>query len=207
MGEYTEQEIEMLARFWWDLLGGANPSDAGIKWAISEITPLLANERRGAVAERMLLRAAARLMREAREQGLATARDEIRKACEREQATWDQLHRDVKAAREQGAAEMLDKALAVTRKIAALALASVKKRDAAKPYSLADAHDEGAYVQAETIVLALEELAPTGGPSEYERGAAEMRERAARLVKEQRDSFYVSDVAENIMALPLTAPA
>lgn len=107
--EYTEQEIEMLARFASLAYAGASEPWRGravksfVNGTMLDCEPLRA------------FRAILPLMREAREQGLATARDEIRKAGEREQATWDQLVRDAKEAREQGAAEMRERAAELVR--------------------------------------------------------------------------------------------
>lgn len=146
------------------------------------------------------LPAALLLMRAARAQGLATARDEIRKAGEREQATWDQLVRDVKEARERGAKEMLDKVLALTQRLADRCVDAMRK-NAQSPNMVSNAFDEGAYAMATNISCALKELSPSEGPSEYERGAAEMRERSARVAD---DGLWHGEIAAQIRSLAVT---
>lgn len=185
--EYTEQEIEMLARFLWRSRATMTAWEALHE---SERDQMRASVR-GGFDE--VANAAARLMREVREHGAKDASSDVA-------AAWDALHDDrerlTEDARAQGALDMRDKVLAVVARLSAESSATVRKNGSSKE----NAFDEGAACMAANIGAALEELSP----SEYERGAADMRERAALAVRRTYYAGKVDSHAENVVrSLPL----
>lgn len=216
--EYTEQEIEMLARFDYDSSAARRPCwdelEPGSRRRIVELVfDLFADDSACSV-----LHAAARLMREARHEGRLDAAKEHMAASnalhsERD-AQEDRAAEDArKQARKDGALYHADAVVLARSPLAAACVRQGVTAQAAANAFECEIHELTQELirhktnTAVPMVVSLDAISADLIKKAREQGAAEMRERAA-LVTLQPDICPVDGpvAAERIRSLPLTVP-